>query len=252
MTHVSFVPTQLYRVLHKEAESLLTRWPLLKALIVGGAACAESWVEAALAQNIPLYLTYGLSETASMICLVAAENRNAAGSVGKPLAHARIQINDQGEIMVKGHCLFNGYLEAGALKRVDQTDWFPTGDMGCLQHAELVVTGRRGYRFVCAGENIQPEAIEQCIKQLSSVEDVIVLASPDPEYGEVPIALLKLAHDQSFVRADVERLIRKELGGLYLPRRWFSLPDQQDNLKWKRKQLALMVEEGALFEFPNT
>jgi long-subunit acyl-CoA synthetase (AMP-forming) len=105
---------------------------------------------------MPVYQGYGLSEAASVVSL-NRPGEECAGSVGRPLPHARVRIAKDGEIVVGGK-LFGGYLNGATLAR----DEWPTGDLGYLDEAGyLHITGRKKTAFATAyGRKVSPEWVE--------------------------------------------------------------------------------------------
>ena len=71
----------------------------LKFLAVGGARVAASLLEMARRLHLPVYQGYGLSEAASVISLNTIEH-DRPGSVGKLLPHVKLQLADDGEILL--------------------------------------------------------------------------------------------------------------------------------------------------------
>jgi long-chain acyl-CoA synthetase len=101
----------------------------LKFIAVGGASVSPELLTAAHAVGLPAYEGYGLSECASVValnCPGAARH----GSVGRVLPHARVRIDEAGEIYVRGATM-SGYL--GADERVN--DEVATGDLGFIDRS---------------------------------------------------------------------------------------------------------------------
>ena len=82
--------------------------PSLKFVAVGGASVAVELLERAAAVGLPVYEGYGLSECASVVCLNTPAARRP-GSVGRPLPHARVRVDADGQLMVSGVTM-RGYL----------------------------------------------------------------------------------------------------------------------------------------------
>ncbi|MEP7294493.1 MAG: AMP-binding protein, partial [Chloroflexota bacterium] len=133
-TMVSLVPTQLYRIL--EAGFVLP--PSLRLILVGGAAASPELVARCIERNLPIALTYGLTEAASQVATATPEQvRAKPGSVGKPLAGTTVRIVDEqeqdlpageyGEIVVSGATVMRGYLG-----QPPTNGTFHTGDIGYL------------------------------------------------------------------------------------------------------------------------
>ena len=108
-THVSLVPTQLYRLLTQAkfwAHSLK-----LKHILIGGAACNDSLLEEAISRGFHVYSSYGSSEMSSQI---ATRHHSLGQSSYQILPHRRAKIH-QGEIYLRGKTLFLGYWKNGEI-----------------------------------------------------------------------------------------------------------------------------------------
>ncbi|UNK51253.1 AMP-binding protein [Lysobacter sp. S4-A87] len=141
----------------------------LRFLAVGGGRVGVRLLQRAQAVGLPVYEGYGLTECASVVSL----NRPGAmrpGSVGRPLAHAQVQVRD-GEIFVDGaRCI--GYLgEEGP-----PPGPIATGDLGHIDDDGFVhITGRRKNVFITAyGRNVSPEWVESELLQHPLVAQAIV------------------------------------------------------------------------------
>lgn len=151
---VILVP-QLLLALVMAAEQGAPLPPSLRYLAVGGGRVGPSLLGRARALGLPVFEGYGLTECASVVCL----NRPGAsrdGTVGKPLAHARVSIVDS-EVQVEGARAL-GYLGAETLPDGP----IRTGDLGHLDgDGFLHITGRRKSVFITAfGRNVSPEWVE--------------------------------------------------------------------------------------------
>lgn len=96
ITHLSLVPTQLYRLL-QQPEFHFSKTHV-KHLLLGGAPLPESLIEQCKAQQLIPWVSYGLSEMASQVCTAQA---GQPGLVGKPLNGRQVMIPNK-EICVKG------------------------------------------------------------------------------------------------------------------------------------------------------
>jgi long-chain acyl-CoA synthetase len=145
---------QLLLALTAAAEFGVTVPATYRFVAVGGASVARSLIERARRVGIPAYEGYGLTECGSVVAL-NLPNADRVGSVGKPLAHAAIDVRG-GEIHVRGATML-GYLGDRAAP-----DDIATGDMGAFDDAgHLYVSGRRRNNFITAfGRNVSPEWIE--------------------------------------------------------------------------------------------
>jgi long-subunit acyl-CoA synthetase (AMP-forming) len=127
----------------------------LRYAAVGGARVSPALIRRARALGLPVYEGYGLTECASVVALNTPQ-ADRPGSVGRPLPHAAVKIDADGEILVarKG---FLGYVGGGAAE--PRGDWLRTGDLGRFDvDGFLRVEGRRKNVVITSfGRNVAPE-----------------------------------------------------------------------------------------------
>lgn len=239
VTHVSMVPTQLRRLLkHAEADRTLDG---LEALLLGGAPPPEALIEAAHARDIPLHTTYGMTEASSQVTTTPPDAPlDRLKTAGRVLPHRELQVDDRGEILVRGRTLFRGYVAGDTLNDPRDADgWFHTGDLGDVDAAgHLHVHGRLDNRFISGGENVQPEEIEHALVQLDGVQRAVVVPVPDPEYGQRPVAFVDLVEGAGGTSQLAEQLER-QLPRFMIPDRFYPWPDVlgPDGMKEQRRRL---------------
>jgi O-succinylbenzoic acid--CoA ligase len=191
-THVSVVPSQLSDLLDDTIEN---PFDFVKVFLIGGAACPPHLITAARARKWPVYLTYGMTETASQIATMPPDAPPAKQAVtaGKVLRHREVKIAEDGEILVHGPCVFAGYWQDGAVNPAKDSDgWFHTGDRGMLDgEGYLTVLGRKDALIISGGENIQPEEIELRLSGMEGVLDALVTSVPHPKFGHRPVAFVQ-------------------------------------------------------------
>jgi O-succinylbenzoic acid--CoA ligase len=68
--------------------------------------------------------------------------------------------------------------------------WLPTGDVGTFEHGVLSVDGRRGDLIITGGENVWPVAVERALADHPRVAEVAVVGRPDPEWGQLVVAVV--------------------------------------------------------------
>src|SRR5882757_1772699 len=127
----------------------------LRFVAVGGAPVPRQVADRAWTLGIPVHEGYGLSECCSVVALNRPGERRA-GTVGRPLDGLKVSIDD-GEIVVDGPSITDGYLGQGPAKR----PW-RTGDLGEIDQDGFVsVHGRKDSLLVTSfGRNVSPEWIE--------------------------------------------------------------------------------------------
>jgi len=109
------------------------------------------------------------------------------------LPFRQLMIAADGEILVRGETLFQGYGQGGGgLLTLDADGWYPTGDLGRLDDGGFLhVTGRKDNLFISGGENIQPEEIEAALQQLDGVAQAVVVPVSDVAFGFRPVAFVQ-------------------------------------------------------------
>ncbi len=128
---------------------------------------------------------YGLTE-ASPVVSANRDNDTEIGTVGKPLNGVEIKIVDDGEILVRGPNVMQGYWNdpLATKEAIDEDGWLHTGDVGVItQQGNLKITDRKKYIFVnSGGKNIAPQPIENLLCQ-SKYIDQCVLIGDNREYN---------------------------------------------------------------------
>jgi long-chain acyl-CoA synthetase len=129
---------------------------------------------------------YGLTET----CAAATINLPAhqrIGSVGRPIPGCTIRIGGDGEVLIKGGNVFQGYWhnEAATREVFDRDGWFHSGDLGVLdQDGYLTITGRKKDIIVTsAGKNVAPTVLEDRVRAHWLVSQCVVVGDARPFIG---------------------------------------------------------------------
>ncbi|MEU5755895.1 AMP-binding protein [Streptomyces sp. NPDC047829] len=229
VSHAMVVPTMLARVT-EELGDARADVPTLRNLAYGGARCPIPVVERALRQfpDTGFVNAYGLTETASSVCVLGPDDhwrafasedpavRARLGSVGRPLPGVEVEVRDDdgtplgpgetGLVFVRGAQIsgeYEGTGEAGG------DGWFATRDRGSLdQEGYLFLEGRADDTIIRGGENIAPAEIEDILLQYPGVREAAVLGLPDPEWGQRLVAVLVGTGDPEEVRAFAKERLR--------------------------------------------
>ncbi|MFS8149081.1 AMP-binding protein [Vreelandella titanicae] len=231
ITHLSLVPTQLWRLLKSGFSPQRTQ---LRQLLLGGAAIPAPLVAKMTSLGLTPKVSYGLSEMASQVCTGIP---TAPGVVGRPLPGREVRIVE-GEIQVRGETLFCGYLNNGKVDpALNDEGWFATRDKGHFNaEGALVVEGRLDNGFISGGENIQPESIEQRLVDHPGIAQALVVAVPHPEWGERPVAFIDW-HGEAVSKQALNVWVREALPGFMVPDAWLAWPPGV-GFKPSRKQFA--------------
>ena len=125
---------------------------------------------------------YGLTETTAP-ATVNLVDKFKIGTVGPALPGVGLKIAEDGEILVKGVDVFDGYWNnPTATGEVMEGEWFKTGDIGALDDdGYLTVTGRKKEIIVTAGgKNVAPAGLEDPIRSNSLISQVVVVGDQKP------------------------------------------------------------------------
>lgn len=125
---------------------------------------------------------YGLTETSAPATVNRAD-KFKIGTVGPALPGNGLKIAEDGEVLVKGVCVFAGYWKnEKATKEAFDGDWFKTGDIGQLdEDGYLQITGRKKEIIVtAAGKNVAPAVLEDPIRANPIVGQVVVVGDQKP------------------------------------------------------------------------
>lgn len=155
---------------------------------------------------------YGLTEGACVSTINPPAGERRIGSVGLRLPYQPMRVallhndgtysrdagvNQIGSILVRGPNVFEGYLnnehEKSTWVMIDGEKWLNTGDLG-RQDADgyIWLTGRNKELIIRGGHNIDPASIEEPLLRHPDVQMAAAVGSPDPYFGEVPVAYVQL------------------------------------------------------------
>jgi long-chain acyl-CoA synthetase len=125
---------------------------------------------------------WGMTET-STAATISSEEDFKVGTIGKPFPGCEIKIADDGEILVKGPNVFQGYYKNEEATRETIVDgWLHTGDIGEIDEDGFIkITGRKKDIIITAGgKNITPANLENEIKQHALVSQCVVVGDRRP------------------------------------------------------------------------
>ncbi|MFG2100557.1 AMP-dependent synthetase/ligase [Micromonospora echinaurantiaca] len=126
---------------------------------------------------------YGLTET-SPAAAANLPSGTRIGTVGRPLPGVTIRIDDDGEILIAGDLIFEGYWrnEAATAEAITSDGWFRTGDLGQLDSdGFLTITGRKKEIIVTAGgKNVAPAVLEDQVRAHPLVSQCVVVGDRQP------------------------------------------------------------------------
>jgi long-chain acyl-CoA synthetase len=160
----------------------------VKFLTSGSAPLHVDTAMTFLAMGIPIMQGYGLTET-SPVTSVSRLSANEYGAVGLPISGVDVKIAEDGEVLVRGRNVMQGYYrDAEATSAALRDGWLHTGDIGEIDaKGFLRITDRKNEIFKTdTGKWIAPARIEANIKRSIYVAQALVLGNGRP----YPIALI--------------------------------------------------------------
>lgn len=152
----------------------------VRAMASGGAALNERLARIFWAAGIPILEGYGLTETSPVIAVNTLEPDSVRfGTVGKVIRNNEVKIAEDGEILVKGPNVMNGYWnrQDATDEVIDGDGWFHTGDIGIfVENRFLKITDRKKEIFkTSGGKYIAPQRIENMLNSSRFIEQSMVI-----------------------------------------------------------------------------
>ena len=170
----------------------------------GAAPIAKEILEFFWACGVPVMEGYGMTETATVATTQTIEHHKF-GTVGRALPGVEVRIADDGEVLVKGANIFEGYYKNddasfGAI----EDGWLHTGDLGSLdEDGFLSITGRKKDIIITAGgKNLTPANFENDMKQSRWVSQCVMHGDRRP----FPVALITLDEEEILPWAEQQGL----------------------------------------------
>ena len=187
---VSLVPTALAR----------TGAAAFRTVVLGGSAPPGG-----LPANV--VTTYGMTETGSGVVYD-----------GRPLDGVEVRVALDGEISLRCPMLLRCYRDGSVPTGPD--GWLRTGDSGHFgADGRLHVDGRLSEMIITGGENVWPAPVEAVLQLHPGVADVGVAGRPDPEWGEVVVAVVVPSGPCVTPElGELRSLVRDQLAGYCAPR----------------------------------
>jgi o-succinylbenzoate---CoA ligase len=225
---ISLVPTQLAKLLDMDIQWLAR----LQTILLGGAPPSSELLTRARTANLPIALTYGMTETASQIAsLKPAEFLAGNDSCGVVLPHAQIEIMSAGDrdrtsilkdeigaLRIRAKSLMLGYFP-----ELNLPAYFEPDDIGiCDRQGYLTILGRNSNKIITGGENVFPIEVVNAIMATGLVADAWVLGVADRYWGQAVTAIY-VSKDLP-VSADIlASAIAGKISNYKIPKHWIAV-----------------------------
>ncbi|MEH7254967.1 o-succinylbenzoate--CoA ligase [Neobacillus niacini] len=257
VTIMSVVGTMLSRIVDTLKNAQLPGH--FRCFLLGGGPAPLPLLEACLAKNLPVFQSYGMTETSSQIVTLAPEySMTKLGSAGKPLLPSQLKVvlengeiassREAGEIVVKGPNVTGGYLYRPEITKDKLKDgWLHTGDIGYLdEDGFLYVLDRRSDLIISGGENIYPAEIESVLLAHPNVAEAGVTGLSDETWGQVPVAFIVRKENAVVTVKQLQEHCLVNLAKYKVPKKFLfteMLPRNAAN-KLLRRKLCELVNES--------
>ena len=181
ITLISMVPTMLQRLLDNTKNKLPQS---LRGIIVSGGPSTESLMNRCITHDIPVYKSYGMTETSSGICgFWLHEYPSKYESVGLPFLKTKFQVNES-VLHVSGPTIMDGYFGEEAIQSC-----LDTGDFASIDEEGFIyINLRRDVQIVTGGENVNPKEVEDILLSHPQITFAKVYGEPDEEWGQMVVA----------------------------------------------------------------
>ena len=132
---------------------------------------------------------YGLTEAGNVTLSCPGDSaEDIATTAGVPCAGVEVRIADDGEVLVRGYSVMQGYLDDpdATAAAIDADGWLHTGDLGeFTETGRLRIVGRKKDMFIVGGFNAYPAEIEGFLMEHPAVAQAAVVGVPDDRMGQV-------------------------------------------------------------------
>ena len=207
------IPILLSKLIETYHDSLNLLHSTCKQIYIGGALFDTVLEQNLLAENVPISIGYGQTETGPLISYSICATYKA-GTCGKIVEGMTCHIAPNGEILVKGENVMLGYYKdpEATAQKIDKDGWLHTGDKGHMdEDGYLYVEGRLEQDIIVLpnGENIRPDNIEALINALPEVKESIVIAR---DGRLIAIVVPQITNHQSpITNADLRRHVLRTI-----------------------------------------
>lgn len=227
--------SRIYKTKLKIARKLvLNKWydalgGHLQTIASGSASLQDKLARVLMAANIPLFEGYGMTEASPLIAVNHYKKGVRIGTVGLPVKNVEIKLAEDGEILVKGPNVMQGYYNnLKETNNVIKNGWLHTGDIGEFEEGRyLKIIDRKKEMFkISGGKYVIPQPIEKKIVESPYIEQAMVIGENQkfasalivPSYPNLvdwaqlnAPSIVKLPKEQFVKQDQIIKLINKEI-----------------------------------------
>ena len=215
----------------------------MRVITMGGAASSPELIDRLeQAFHCDVCSGYGLTETApvattaqtksNVICADDTERLSRLAAAGWPMVGSEVHVVDSemrdvpqdmqtvGEVAVRGDNVMDGYYrEPEATQSAITNGWLRTGDMAVWDEENYIyIVDRKKDIIISGGENISSIEVEKAIFAHSAVLECAVVSAPDPQWGEIPVAIVVLKPGQELSEDQLLLSLKPRIAKYKMPR----------------------------------
>jgi malonyl-CoA/methylmalonyl-CoA synthetase len=195
---------------------------------------------------------YGMSETLMLTSNPYLPNNigkptaRRGGTVGLPLPGLRLRVGgpdgqvlptgEVGGIEVNGPSVFSGYwrMPEKTAEEFTADGFFKTGDVGFIDEQGFVsIVGRSKDLYISGGYNVYPAEIEGFMNALPGVAETAIVGVPDPDFGEVGVAVVIAKAGAQLHAADLLAQLKTQVARFKVPKRCYVVAELPRNAMGK-------------------
>jgi len=216
--------------------------PQLRYAISGGAPLPLAVLEAfEEAFGAVVHEGYGLTETSPVASFNRVGEQIHPGTVGRRIWGVDVMIadaeNDEhvvelprgelGEIVIRGHNLFKGYLGRPEANREAVVEgWFRTGDLGRIDDEDLItIVDRKKDMIVRNGYNVYPTEVENVLVRHEAVQTAAVFGVPHEVHGQEVAAAVVLKPGAEATEQELIDFVKERIAAYKFPRVVHFVPE---------------------------
>lgn len=207
----------------------------LRTGIMAGAPCPIAVMTRVVEQMNMREVTicYGMTETSPVSFQSDTTDplERRVSTVGRVHPHVEVKVIDAegrtvkrgvaGELCTRGYSVMRGYWDEPerTAEAVDRDGWMHTGDLGVIDEAGFCnIVGRVKDMIIRGGENVYPREVEEFLFRHPKILDVAVVGVPDPRFGEVVCAVVRLREGMASSEAEIQNYCQGQIAHYKVPR----------------------------------
>ena len=243
-TGMALVPTMANALLNCPEAGKFDTSSLLRIMMGGAASSPELVSRMEQMFHCRVEAGYGLTESGPVATCARVKStvnpteederlrrQSMAGwpFIGCEVRVVDLQMNDVprdgqsiGEVVMRGDNIMDGYYkEPKATQDVMTDGWLHTGDMAVWdEETYLHIVDRKKDIIISGGENISSIEVERAIFSHPAILECAVVSAPDPQWGEVPAAIVVLKPGQQLDEAQLGEYLKGRIARFKMPRKY--------------------------------